>query len=161
LPVLVPGKLILGLPPETLRIAAQTLEYIESNAQPVIHPGDDFLASFSKDDSIEPVMDTITQTHHDEEEVEELHEVVELEDENTEVEDDVAEPQLYARILSDKEKRKMEKVQAKNEKDAEKVRKKAEKEALKAGKEKEKADRKLRAIIPKLQSIEIPGSAEG
>jgi len=149
------------LPPETLRIASQTLDYLEHNAQPVIHPGDEFLTSFVKEDTHQPIMDQIRQTHLEEEKIEDLQEVVDLEDEQEEEpEDESPAPRLYSRILSDKERRKMEKVQAKAEKDAEKERKRAEMETLKAEREKEKADRKMRAIVAKLRPMEVSASAE-
>jgi hypothetical protein len=158
--------LIPGLPPETLRIAAQTLEYIERNAQPVIHPGDTFLTSFAKEDIIEPVMDSISQTHHDEDKIEELHEIIDLEDENEEVEEETPEPaqldsqMMDSRMMNDRERRKMQKVQAKAERDSEKERKRVEREMLKAEREKEKADRKMRAVVAKLRLMELSGSSE-
>jgi len=141
--------LTVGLPPETLRIAAQTLEYIERNAQPVIHAGDAFLNSFGREDSPDPVMDTIPPEHLEDEKIEDLKEVTDIEDEEFEDPVDnvqVPEEQLYSRILPDKEKRKMDKVQAKQDNDAEKERKRQERELLKAEREKDKADRKMRAM---------------
>ena len=137
---------MIGLPPETLRIASQTLEYLESNAQPVIHPGDDFLSSFSKEEVRPSVIDDISQTNIEEEAVQQLYEVVEIEDDKEELMDYSPVPQLYSRILSDREKRKMEKVHAEAEKEAEKERKRIEKAALKAEKEKEKAEKKMKAL---------------
>ena len=149
------------MPPETLRIASQTLDYLEHNAQPIIHPGDEFLTSFVKEDTHQPIMDQIGQTHFEEEKIEDLREVIDLEDEQEEEpEDKSPAPQLYSRILSDKERRKMEKVQAKAEKDAEKERKRAEIETLKAEREKEKADKKMRAFVAKLRPMEVSASAE-
>jgi hypothetical protein len=149
------------LPPETLRIASQTLDYLEDNAQPIIHPGDEFLTSFVKEDSHQPIMDQVRQTRLDEEKIEDLQEVVDLEDEQEEEpEDESPVPQLYSRILSDKERRKMEKVQAKAEIDAEKKKKRAEIETLKMEREKEKADKKMKAIVAKLGPMEVSASAE-
>jgi hypothetical protein len=153
-------KLILGLPPETLRIAAQTLEYIQRNAQPVIYPGDAFLTSFGKDDTIEPVIDTISQTPFDQENVEDLKEVVDLEeDEETDEQEDILTMEFNTAI-SDKERRKMEKAKAKAEKDAEKERNRVDKEVMKARMEKEKTDRKIRAVVAKLRPTETSRSAE-
>jgi hypothetical protein len=149
-----------GLPPQTLRIAAQTLEYLESNSQPIVHPNDEFLTSFIKDDVHQAPIDTIGEAHLEEEKIEDLEEVIDVEDENEEQEENTI-PQLYDRILSDGEKRKMEKVHAKREKDAEKERKRLEREAQKAEKEKEKPDRKMREIVAKLGSMEMSTSAEG
>jgi hypothetical protein len=153
-------KLNSGLPHETLRIAAQTLNYLESNSHPVIHPGDAFLSSFTKDETIEPILDTITQTHLEEEQIEDLREVVDVEDEDVEVQDDVQEKRLDAQMMdasmkSDRERRKMEKVKAKAEKDLEKERKRLERETLKVEREKEKADRKMRAVVAKLRPMEF------
>src|SRR5277367_191366 len=152
-----------GLPAQTLRIAAQTLGYLEGNSQPIVHPNDEFLASFIKDETQQPTMDPIPETHLEEDKIEDLKEVINIEEENEEdhQEEEPPTPQLYDRILSDKEKRKMEKVYSKAEKDAEKERKRLEKEAAKAEKEKEKADRKMRDIVAKLGSMEMPASTEG
>jgi hypothetical protein len=151
-----------GLPPQTLRIAAQTLDYLEGNSQPIVHPQDEFLTSFIKEEIQQPTIDPIAETHLEEEKIEDLKEVIDIEEENEEEQDqETPTPQLYDRILSDKEKRKMEKVHAKAEKDAEKERKRLEKEAIKAEKEKEKADRKMREIVAKLGSMEMSVSAEG
>jgi len=146
-----------GLPPETLRIAAQTLDYLERNAEPVIHPGDEFLSSFVKEDTHQPIIDEISQTHLEEEKIEDLKEVIEIEEDQEEEGDEEvpSTPELYHRILSDKEKRKMEKVRSKAEKDAEKERKRIEKEILKAEREKDKADRKMRAVVAKLRPFEV------
>lgn len=153
--------LIVGLPSETLRIASQTLDYLEHNAQPIIHPGDEFLRSFVKEDTHQPMMDHIRQTHLEEEKIEDLWEVVDMEDEQEEEpEEDSPAPQLYSRILSDKERRKMEKVQAKAEKDAEKERKRAEIETLRAKKEKKKADKKMKTVVAKLRPMAASASAE-
>lgn len=113
-------------------------------------------------------MDTINQNNLEEERIEELHEVVEVDDENgTEPGEDGPEPQLDVLILPDREKRKMDKVQAQADKNVEKERKKAEKEALKmqkemlkAEKDREKADRKLKALASKLRTTEVAGSME-
>jgi hypothetical protein len=149
------------LPPETLRIASQTLDYLEDNAQPIIHPGDEFLTSFVKEDSHQPIMDQVRQTHLDEEKIEDLQEVVDLEDEqDEEPEDESSAPQLYSRILSDKERRKMEKVRAKAGMDAEKKKKRAEMETLKTEREKEKADKKMKVIVAKLEPIEVSASIQ-
>jgi hypothetical protein len=144
------------------------LDYIEGNAQPVIEPSDAFLSSFAKEDTYQPVMDTISQTNLEEEQIEELHEVVEVDDEGAnEQEQDTQEPLLDVLILPDREKRKMDKVQAQADKDAEKERKKAEKEALKmqketlkAEREREKADKKLKALEAKLRASEIAVAVE-
>ena len=150
-----------GLPPQTLRIAAQTLEYLEGNSQPIVHPNDEFLTSFIKDDVHQAPIDTIGEAHLEEERIEDLKEVIDIEDENEEEQEKNTTPQLYDRILSDREKRKMEKVHAKGEKDAEKEKKRLEREAQKAEKEKEKPDRKMREIVAKLGSMEMSASAEG
>jgi len=151
-----------GLPPQTLRIAAQTLDYLEGNSQPIVHPHDEFLTSFIKEEIQQPTIDPIAETHLEEEKIEDLKEVIDVEEETEEEQDvETPTPQLYDRILSDKEKRKMEKVHAKAEKDAEMERKRLEKEAIKAEKEKEKADRKMREIVAKLGSMEMSVSAEG
>jgi len=149
------------LPPQTLRIAAQTLEYLESNSQPIVHPNDEYLTSFIKDEIHWSAVDPIAEAHLEEDKIEDLKEVIDIEDENEEEQVDNPTPQLYDRILSDREKRKMEKVHAKVEKDAEKERKRLEREALKAEKDKEKADRKMREIVAKLGSMEISAPAEG
>src|SRR5205814_1701561 len=131
------------------------------NAQPIIHPGDEFLTSFVKDDTHQPIMDQIRETQLEEEKIEDLREVVDLEDEQEEEPDeDSPAPQLYSRILSDKERRKMEKVQAKAEKDAEKERKRVETETVKEEREKEKADKKVKVIVAKLSQMEVSASAE-
>lgn len=148
-----------GLPPETLCIASQTLDYLESNAQPIIHPGDDFLNSFVKEDTHQPIMEQIRESQPEDEKIENLQEIVDIADEQEEEqEEDVRAPQLYSRILSDKERRKMEKVQAKADKDAEKEKKRIKTEMLKA--ERVKADKKMRAIVAKLRPLEMSGSAE-
>jgi hypothetical protein len=153
--------LTLGLPLETLRIASETLAYLEDNSQPVIHPGDEFLSSFVKSDTSQPIMDVIRQNRLDEDTVEELKEVIDIEEEDQEAEEEEAPaPQLYTRVLSERERRKMEKVQAKAEKDAEKARKKAELESLKAERDKEKVDRKMRAIVSKLKPMELASSLD-
>lgn len=149
-----------GLPSETLRIASETLAYLEDNSQPVIHPGDQFLSSFVKSDSSQPIMDEIRQIRLDEDTVEELKEVVDIEEEYQEAEEETPAPQLYTRVLSERERRKMEKVQAKTEKDAEKARKKAELEALKAERDKEKVDRKMTAIVSKMKPMELASSLD-
>lgn len=106
-------------------------------------------------------MDQIRQTNAEEEKIEDLREVVDLEDEQEEeLEDESPAAQLYFRVLSNKERRKMEKAQAKAEKDAEKERKRVETEALKAEKGKEKADKKMKAIVAKLRPMEVSASAE-
>jgi hypothetical protein len=106
------------------------------------------------------MMDQITQAHCEEEKVEQLCELIEIEDENEEDQDEgIPATQLYACMLSDKEKRKMEKVQAQTEKDAEKARKIVERETLKAKRKKEKAD-EMRAIIESSRPLEIPSSAQ-
>ena len=151
-----------GLPPETLRIAQQTLDYLEGNAQPMIHPGDEFLDSFVKEDTQPPVIDEFVETHRSEEEkIEDLHEVIDIEDEDEESEALGPTPNLYLRVLSDTEMRKMDKVQAQQEKNAERDRKKIEREALKAEKEREKAEKKLKDMVAKMPSVEVSQSAEG
>jgi len=102
-------------------------------------------------------MDEIRQGKLEEEKLEELKEVIHIEEDEDETneEDEGPTPQLYGRILSDKERRKMEKVQAKAEKDAEKERKKAEMEALKGERDQEKEERKTRATVPKLKPMEM------
>lgn len=146
-----------GLPQDTLRIAAKTLDYMEQNAVPVIHPGDEFLSSFAIDDTREPIMDTIAETHVAEEQIEELKEVVEVDDEDEDELEEQANPelQLYSRILSDNEKRKMEKVHTQAKKDAEKERKRIKKETLKAEKEREKADKKMQNMMDALKPMEM------
>ena len=57
---------------------------MEQNAQPVIHPGDEFLSSFAIDDTREPIMDIIEETPVPDELVEELMEVVEVDEEEVE-----------------------------------------------------------------------------
>ena len=150
-----------GLPPETLRIASQTLDYLESNAQPIIHPGDEFLTSFVKEDIHQPIMDQIRETQLEDDKIEDLREVIDIEEEQDEEQEDTPTAQLYSRILSDKERRKMDKVQAKADKDAEKERKRIELEMMKAEREKEKADRKTRTVVAKERPIEMSGSVEG
>jgi regulator of protease activity HflC (stomatin/prohibitin superfamily) len=151
--------LTLGLPPETLRIASETLAYLEANSQPLIHPGDEFLSSFVKSDMPQPIMDEIRQTRLEEDTVKELKEVVDIEEEDQETEEEEATaPLLYSRVLSERERRKMEKVQAKAEKDAEKARKKAESEALKAERDKDKVDGRMGAIVSKLKPMEAASS---
>lgn len=150
------------MPPQTLRIAAQTLEYLEGNSQPIVNPHDEFLTAFIKDDINQSIIDPIAEARLEEEKIEDLKEVVHIEDENSEEEQqEISTPQLYDRILSDREKRRMEKVHAKVERDAEKERKRSEKEGLKAEKEKEKANKKLRQIVAKLGSPDMSASAEG
>ena len=106
-------------------------------------------------------MDQIRQTHVEEEKIEDLREVVDLEDEQEEeLENESPAAQLYSRILSNKARRKMEKVQSKAEKDAEKERKRAETEALKAERGKEKADKKMKAIVAKMRPMEVSASVE-
>jgi hypothetical protein len=134
---------MVGLPPETLRIASQTLDYLELNAQPMVHPDDEFLSSFSKEEVCESVIDDV-QTNIEEEAIQELQEVVDVEDDKEELMDYSPVPQLYSRILSDMEKRKMEKVQKQADKEAEKERKRIEKAALRAEKEKEREEKKLK-----------------
>jgi hypothetical protein len=150
---------MVGLPSEALQIASQTLDYLERNAKPVVHPGDEFLSSFAKEDSHYPMTDYISQSCF-EEKIENLREVIDMDEEDG-VEEEISPPHLNALILSDKEKRKMEKVHVKAEKDAERARKRSEREALKAEKEKEKADRRLRAVVAKLKPLELSTSAEG
>ena len=130
-------SLITGLPSETLRIAARALKYLESNAQPLIHAGDEFLRSVSKEDMYPPIIDTITENQV-EEPIEELLEVTDVDNELEEEKEDSQEQYLYERILPDKEKRKMEKVRADAEKSAEREKKRLEREAAKVRKEKEK-----------------------
>jgi hypothetical protein len=91
------------------------------------------------------MIDQIRETQLEEEKIEHLQEVVDIDDE-IEQEEDAPEPQLYSRILSDKERRKLEKVQAKADKDAEKERKRIKMEILKVELEKEKTDQKVVAI---------------
>jgi hypothetical protein len=87
--------------------------------------------------------------------VEDLHEVVDIEDEPDE---DTPTPLFYDRVLSDKEKRKMERVKADADKAADKKTKRLEKEAAKAKKEK----RRLRTAISSLRpEFEMSASAEG
>jgi hypothetical protein len=151
-----------GLPSETVEIAARTLNYLEQNAKPLIHPGDEFLASFTKEESHYPMIDYISEIRVEEEEIEDLREVVDIEvDDEENIEEKFSVPQLNPLILPDKEKRKMDKVQVKAEKEAERARKKSEREALKAEKGKEKADRKMRAVVAKLRPLELSASAEG
>ena len=121
-----------GLPPQTLRIAAQTLDYLESNSQPIVHPNDEFLATFIKEETSQLAIDPIVETQIEEDQIEDLKEVIEIEDETEEAHEEIPAPQLYHRILSDKEKRKMEKVQAKAEKDDEEKRKRNAIQPLKA-----------------------------
>ena len=130
---------------------------MEQNAQPVIHPGDEFLSSFAIDDTREPIMDIIEETPVPDELVEELREVVEVDEEEAEepVEQVNHELQLYSQLLSDNEKRKMEKVHAQTKKDADKERKRAEKEALKAEKEREKANKKMRSMVDALRPVDL------
>lgn len=132
---------------------------MEANAQPVINLGDEFLSSFAIEDTREPTIDTIAETHIEDEQVEELKEVVEVDDEEMDEPEEQANPelQLYHRILSDNEKRKMEKVHAQAKKDAEKERKRVEKELLKAEKEREKAD-KVRSMVDALRPMEAKGA---
>jgi len=152
--------LIAGLPPETLRIAAQTLAYLERNAQPIIRPGDEFLTSFLTEETRQPMMDEIAQIHAEDDAIEELQEVVDIECDNEwEQIEDKAVPRLYSRILSDKEKRKMEKVHAQAEKDAERERKRTETATLKVEKGKEKFDKKMGAETAKSSPMEM--SVEG
>ena len=127
----------------------------------MIHPGDAFLTSFGKDDTVEPVMDAISQTPFDQENVEDLKEVVDLDedDEIDEQEEDILTMEFNTAI-SDKERRKMAKAKAKAEKDAEKERNRVDKEVMKARMEKEKADRKIRAVVAKLRPTETSRSAE-
>jgi hypothetical protein len=150
-----------GLPPETLRIASQTLNYLENNAQPIIHPGDEFLTSFVKEDTHQSIMDQIRETQPEDETIEDLREVIDIEEEQDEEQEDTPTPQLYSRLLSDKERRKLEKVQAEADKDAEKMKKRIELEMMKAEREKEKVDRKMKTVVEKLRPIEMSGSAEG
>jgi regulator of protease activity HflC (stomatin/prohibitin superfamily) len=152
--------LTLGLPPETLRIASEMLAYLEDNSQPVIHPGDEFLSSFVKSDMSQPIMDEIRQSQLEEDTVEELKEVVDIEEDDQEAEEEATAPLLYTRVLSERERRKMEKVQAKAEKDAEKARQKAEFEALKAERDKDKVDRKMKAIVSKLKPMGVASSLD-
>ena len=146
-----------GLPPETLRIASQTLDYLERNAKPIVHAGDKFLTSFIKENAYQPIMDQICQTQLEEDKIEDLREVIEIDDvqEADEQKEESLSAPLNSLMLSDKERRKMEKVQAKAEKDAEKERKRAEIEILKAEREKEKADKKMRAVVAKLRPVEV------
>jgi len=101
-------------------------------------------------------MDTITETHIAEEQIEELKEVVEVDDDDVDELEEQANPelQLYSRILSDNEKRKMEKVHTQAKKDAEKERKRIEKEMLKAEKAREKADKKMQNMVDALKPLE-------
>jgi chromatin remodeling complex protein RSC6 len=130
---------------------------MEQNSVPVIHPGDEFLSSFAIEDTREPIIDTITETHIAEEQIEELKEVVEVDDEDVDELDEQANPelQLYSRILSDNEKRKMEKVHTQGKKDAEKERKRIEKESLKAERAREKADKKMQKMVDELEPLEM------
>ncbi len=145
---------LLGLPPETLRIASQTLDYLESNAKPVIFPGDDFLSSFSRDDraapSIESVKDSPVQ-----EEFEELREIVDIEYDDEYDLESSADERLYASILTDQEKRKMDKIQAQAYKEIELERKRAEKETNRAQKLKEKEDRNRDRVIITTSPVEV------
>ena len=113
------------------------------------------------DDMPAPVMDNITDIHVHEE-IEELEEVIEVEDEDEDVEfEGIADPQLYASVLSDSEKRKMDKVQVQACKEVEKERKKAEREAAKALKEKEKEERKKERAMTSSPSIEMSLAGKG
>ena len=134
-------------------MAAKTLDYMEQNAQPVIHPGDEFLSSFAIEDTRDPIMDAVAETHVADEQIEDLKEVLEVDDEDMDESEEQPNPelQLYSQILSDNEKRKMEKVHAQTKKDAEKERKRAEKEILKAEKEREKAEKKMQNMASALK----------
>jgi hypothetical protein len=147
-------ELTLGLPPETLRIAGRALAYLTGNAEPIIFPGDDFLTSFSKDETIPPIMDDISHTNtRYEEELQDLKEVVDVEDD---VEEDVetVDRQLFPELLSDAERRKMEKVHVQASKDAKKERKKQEREQAKAIKAAARAKAKDEAKTTKGPKIE-------
>ena len=138
-----------------MRIAAQTLDYLESNAKPIIFPGDEFLSSFAKSESPTPVLDNVAENNITEE-IQDLQEVVDIEEDDEEDIEGIAEAQLYASILSDQEKRKLDKIQAQATKDAEKERKRVEKEMAKAIKEKEKESRKNGRIVTADMPLEMP-----
>lgn len=138
-----------------MRIAAQTLDYLESNAKPIIFPGDEFLSSFAKSESPTPVMDNMAE-HNIVEEIQDLREVVDIVEDDEDDIEGIAEAQLYTSILSDQEKRKLDKIQAQATKDAEKERKRVEKEMAKSLKEKEKESRKNGSIVTVSTPLEMP-----
>jgi hypothetical protein len=67
----------------------------------------------------------------------------------------IADPLLYASILSDQEKRKMDKVQVEAYKSVERERKKTEREAAKAQKEREKEERRKDRVLTPPPAIEM------